>query len=121
MTDSWPSRLGLLTASGIAMLPIAFGVIQVVQGPSNIEDEPAAAWIIWAILRISIGIVIIVGLLKMRAKYSLGMTLVATGVVTLCLFTFWMAWVTVPLGIALLVVAHLRGRRTPLAKRSGSE
>jgi hypothetical protein len=48
-----------------------------------------------------------------RRSYGRGMALVAVGVTILALATFWMAFITVPLGIALLVVAHLRGRTRP--------
>ena len=119
MTESWTSRVGLLVGIAIAFIPIAAGGIHLAAGPTDVEGEPAAAWIIWSAISMLSGAAIAAGLLMVRQNYSRGMTLVAAGVIVFCAIT-WMAFITVPVGIALLVLAHLLGRGTHTSQSTGA-
>jgi hypothetical protein len=89
------------------LLPIAFGLSFLVEGSGQDWD---AGWFIWGIGWIVAGAMIVAGLLQIRRTYGRGMTLVTIGVVGFAVSTFWMAFITLPLGIAIMVFAHFRGR-----------
>ena len=112
MPETTMGRIGLVLALFGALLPIAFGTWFIVSGVAA-ADGDWAGWVIWGVILLLLGTTIIAGQLVIRRSYARGMALVAIGVILLALATFWMAFVTVPLGIGLLLVAHLRGRARP--------
>jgi hypothetical protein len=105
-------RIGLLFGLVGALLPIAFGIRFIVSGIAAADGE-WVGWVVWGGIMLLLGAMIVAGQFVIRRSYGRGMTLVAAGVTLLALATFWMAFITVPLGIGLLVVAHLRGRARP--------
>ncbi len=107
--ETTAGRLGLLVGLVIALIPIAFGVSFMVQS-ALASDGEWAGWAFWGVIMVLVGATIIVGLLQTRRSPRRGMALVAAGVIAMCVFTFWMAFITVPLGIALLVLANFRMR-----------
>ena len=117
MTESWTGRLSLLAGIGLGLLPIVSGAA-VLAGDGDWNSTGDR--VIWAAVMAFTGIAIIAGLLLIRRTYSRGMTLVAVGVAVLCVTTFWMAFITVPVGIVILILAHLRGRGIPAPQSTGT-
>ncbi len=113
MPESTLGRIGLGLGLLGALLPVAFGVWFIVSGVTA-ADGDWIGWVVWGGIMLVVGATIVAGQLSVRRSYRRGMTLVAVGVTALVLATVWMAFVTVPLGIALLVIAHLRGRSRPV-------
>jgi hypothetical protein len=105
-------RIGLGLGLLGALLPVAFGIGFIVSGIAAADGE-WVGWVVWGGILILLGGTVVAGQLVVRSSYGRGMALVAVGVTLLALVLFWMAFITVPLGIALLVVAHLRGRTRP--------
>jgi hypothetical protein len=109
MPESTSGRIGLALGLFGALLPIAFGIRFIVSGLAAADGE-WVGWVVWGFIMLLLGATIVAGQLVIRRSYGRGMALVAVGVGLLAVATFWMAFVTVPLGIGLLILAHFRGR-----------
>jgi len=107
MNETLPSRLGLLVGLALAAFPVIFG-INVISGSGDWDS--AIQRILWGGVWIVTGIAIITGLLITPRHYGAGMALIIVGVIGFGISTFWMAFVTVPVGLGILALAHWRGR-----------
>jgi hypothetical protein len=117
MTESWKSRIGLLIAIVLALFPIVLGLSIIV---GNGEWDSAISRVMWGGLWIITGVAIVAGLLTVRRAYGPGMALIAIGLVAFWVSTFWMAFITVPAGIGVLILAHFRGRRVDTSQSAGT-
>jgi hypothetical protein len=107
VTESWTTRTAFLFGIVVALFPVVLG-ISVIGDEGEWDSNTDRA--IWGTLWLATGALIVAGLLLSRRTYGGGMALVAIGVVGFCLSTFWMAFITLPVGLGLLILAHLRGR-----------
>jgi hypothetical protein len=119
MPETTMGRIGLTLGLCGALLPVAFGIRFIVSGIAATDGE-WVGWVVWGGILLLLGATIVAGQLLIRRSYGRGMALVALGVSLLALATFWMAFITVPLGIGLLIVAHLRGRARPAPAGPGT-
>jgi hypothetical protein len=118
MREGIGSRIGLIAGIGAALFPVIVG-IGVLAGGSG-EWTSTVERIGWGAAWIIAGTLVVTGLLTVRHSYARGMTLVGVGVLIVCLTMFWMAFIMVPIGIALIAFAHVRGRATRLPRGSGT-
>lgn len=117
MTESWKSRIGLLIAIGLALFPVVLG-LSIIAGSG--EWDSIVSRVMWGGLWIITGGAIVAGLLTVRRAYGRGMALIAIGLVAFWVSTFWMAFMTVPAGIAVLILAHVRGRKAVAPPSAGT-
>ena len=66
------------------------------------------------------GAAVAAGLLTSRRNPVLGIGLVAAGAITVAAAWYWMLVITIPIGIALVVIAFFRARRTGWPRSAGT-
>ncbi|HEY5624927.1 MAG TPA: hypothetical protein VIT93_00410 [Dehalococcoidia bacterium] len=108
MNDSWIMRGVLAVAVLVALSPIGFGV-SVLAG--NSDGLSAFEEVAFSLLWIAAGLAMGAGLLLSRSNSSLGLGLLAVGVIGISLMWYWIAIITLPIGLVLLSIAYFRAGR----------
>lgn len=94
----------------VAALPVAMGLSAVF----GVNGEWAGTWerTIYGGLWASSGVAIVAGLILSKTRPILGITMVVVGSIAVSAFWYWIAIFTVPIGIALTLIAFFRARQT---------
>jgi hypothetical protein len=106
VNDKWFMRIGLAVVS----LPLAFlvangiGIAFFGQG----DFENSTEHVLWGLMFLVCPLVTLVGLWLCRSRPKLGLWMVIGGVVASAVIMFWMAFVTVPVGIVVILFAIKR-------------
>ncbi|HEY5639030.1 MAG TPA: hypothetical protein VIW01_03185 [Dehalococcoidia bacterium] len=108
MNDSWIMRGLLALALAIAIVPTSYGVFSLAGGGEwGSTSERLVGGLFW----IAVGLTMGAGLLLSRSRPSLGLGLLALGVILISVGVYWAAVVTVPIGLVLLSIAYVRAGR----------
>lgn len=110
MNESNLLRGLLALAVLVALFPIAVGVTVVVgaSGEWDNDTERIVFGSLWAVA----GAAIIAGLLLSRTRPYLGIGLVVAGAIALSAMWYWIAVITLPIGLGLALVAYFRARQS---------
>ncbi|HUF53834.1 MAG TPA: hypothetical protein VMR52_08690 [Dehalococcoidia bacterium] len=108
MNDSWIMRGALVAAVMVGLSPIGFGV-SVLYG--NSDGLSAFERVAFSLLWIAAGLAMGAGLLLSRSRPSLGLGLLAVGVIGISVMWYWAAVITLPIGLVLLTIAYFRAGR----------
>jgi len=115
MTESKMMRGFFFAALAVAILPAAAGVGAVFGATWGSTAERA----IWGSLLVGSSASIIAGLILSTRRPRLGIGLVALGAVGIVVTWFFIPFITIPLGAALVYLAYRRARSTGWRFRSG--
>lgn len=105
MNDTWFMRGGL----ALATLPLAFLIangVGVVLGSGEFDSR--AEQVYWGLSFLACPLVTLIGLWLCRARPKLGLGMVVGGVLASAAAMFWMAFVTVPVGLVIIAFAIKR-------------
>jgi hypothetical protein len=108
MNDTWPMRIGFLLAL------VLLAMVARIAFFGSWEDSES---LIWRVAFFVCPVVAAVGLVLCRSKPVLGLGLVAAGAISSALLMFWMAFITVPLALAIIVFAAFRAGFLPRPSR----
>ena len=114
VNSTWPMRIGFI----IAMVPLALltvAGISFLLGNGDF-DNSTEHWV-WRGFFVALPAIGVLGLWLCAARPKLGMGLVLVGVGTSAFLMPWMAVVTVPIGIAILIFAVFRAGFLPRPSR----
>lgn len=117
VNDTWPMRIGFL----IALVPLAM-VASIAFFGSWEDSEP----VIWRIAFFVCPLAAALGLLLCRRAPALGLGLVVAGAISSAFLMYWMAFITVPIALAVIAFAIKRSGvavwpfRGPRPSASGS-
>ena len=116
MNDSLTMKGVFFGAVTISVLPAAMGIAAIFGAGWGTMLERA----IWGTLLLSGSAAIIVGLLFSDRRPALGIGLVATGAICVAVGWFFIPFITIPAGIAVVALAYFRARRTGWPNRAGT-
>ena len=117
MNDTWPMRLGLLAAT----LPLLILVINGVgiaffdAGDFNNSTEH----LLWGLAFLICPLVTLIAVWLCRTHPKLGLGMVIVGVAASVLNMFWMAFITVPIGLLIIAYSYKRSRGSREADGGG--
>ncbi len=114
MPESRLARGLFIAALVIASLPTAAGVSVIFGG----DFESTGQRVYFSSVSILAGLLMASGLLLADRRPTLALALIGLGIIVLASTWYWMAVITVPVGIALAAVAFFRARRTGWPRRS---
>jgi hypothetical protein len=103
-----PWAIGGILCLAAAAVPVALG-LAVIGGLG--ADGPLGR-VAFGSLVLSTGVAMVTGLLLSQRMPVLGLSFLALGVVAISLMLFWLAFITLPLGIVLFTNAYARARGT---------
>jgi hypothetical protein len=118
VNDKWFMRVGLVLVS----LPILFLIVNGIgiaffgAGDFNNSTEH----VLWGLAFLVCPVVTLVGLILCRTQPKLGLSLVVVGAVTSALMMFWMAFITVPAAIVVILFAIRRSGLSIWPFRTGT-
>ncbi|HLF71305.1 MAG TPA: hypothetical protein VI759_04065 [Dehalococcoidia bacterium] len=75
---------------------------------------------LWGLAVVIAGSAIVAGLLMSQRKPVLGLRLVAVGVVVISALWFWVLFIMIPIGVALIAFAYFRGGRAGWPRGAGT-
>lgn len=117
MKETFPMRIGFLAA----ILPLGFlAVMGTTFLLGNGDFENTWEHWIWRILFVACPLIGGFGLWLCATRPGLGMALVLVGVGASAFLMPWMAFVTVPFGIAIIIFAFFRARGAGWPRRAGT-
>ncbi len=109
MNESLTMRGFFLAAVAIAIAPAAFGVSVIAgNGEWDSSTERVLFGSLWAVA----GVTMVAGLVLSTRQPALGIGLVALGAIGIAVMWFWIPFITIPLGAALVFLAYRRARQT---------
>ena len=115
MNESRMLRGFFFAALAVAIVPAAMGVAAIFGATWGSTAER----VIWGSLLVASSVSIVAGLLLCTRKPHLGIGLVALGAVGIGVAWFFIPFITVPLGAAMVFLAYRRARRTGWRLRGG--
>jgi hypothetical protein len=120
--DTLASRLVFGIAILAGLLPVVMGGATLldagISGAS--EDMSAADSAIFGAVTALAGAFIVTGLLLIRRSPRVGLPVLVLGVVGITLWWYWMAMITIPIGVAVLAIAYFRARRNGWPRGTGT-
>ena len=115
MNKTLTMRGSFLLALGIAIVPAGLGVA-VLAGNGELSSSSRAVFgSVW----IAAAAAMVAGLVLSPPRPRLGIGLVAIGAAVISVMMFWIAFITVPIGAALVFLAYKRARQTGWRFRGG--
>lgn len=108
MNESLTMRGFFFAAIAIAIVPAALGISAVFAADWGSTVERA----LWASLLVVGSVVIVSGLVLSDRRPRLAIALVALGAIGVAIGFFFVPFITIPLGIALVYLAYRRARNT---------
>jgi hypothetical protein len=110
MNESILQRGLLGLAILVALFPVGLGVTAVigVNGEWDNDTERIVVGLLW----VFVGCAMIAGLILSRSRPILGIGLVLGGAVTLSAMWYWIAVITLPIGLGLAAIAFFRARQS---------
>lgn len=117
VNDSIIMRGLFLLAVGLAITPVCFGLYMTGGGG---EWSSSAERIVFGLLSASTGIAMVSGLVLSTKRPELGIGLVAVGAVGISVMWYWAAFITAPIGAALVFLAYFRARGTGWPRGAGT-
>lgn len=115
MTDSITSRIILIAAMAVALVPTVMGAT-VLAGNGDLSSTERP---ILGSLSMLVGVLMAAGLLLSRGSPRLGLGLVIAGAAGIAVLWFWAFFITIPIGLGLIWLARQRGKRLDLSHGSG--
>lgn len=115
MNDSWIMRGLFVLALLVALAPAGFGISVLAGGGDLSSSERLMFGGVW----IATTVMMVVGLAICASRPRLGIGLVAAGAIGISIGMFWIFFITVPLGAALVFLAYRRARQTGWRLRGG--
>ncbi len=109
MNDSLTMRGFFLAALAVAIAPAGFGVSIFAGGGEGFSGAERA---IFGSLQVAAAVTMVAGLVVSNRQPLLGIGLVALGAICMAVLWYWIPFITVPLGAALVFLAYRRARRT---------
>lgn len=106
MTDSLTTRLLLFGAVVIALVPAVMGAT-VLAGNGDLSSSERA---VFGSLSMVVGVLMAAGLMLSRSSPRVGLGLVILGAVGIAILWFWAFFITIPIGLGLIWLAHRRGK-----------
>lgn len=107
MNESLRMRGLVLAGLAVAAIPLIIGLMVVIGLNGEMGGTERA---LFGPLQMAIGAVIFSGLFVSARRPLLGTGLVASGVLGIAVLWFWMPFITIPVGLALIAIAYFRGR-----------
>jgi len=111
-------RLALLAGLAVALLLVGHGVVFLLGFGGGADNTAERA--IFGSLQLAAGSAIAAGLLLSPRKPVLGTALVAAAAAGMSAMWYWFVVITIPIGLALVAIAYLRGRQTAGPRRAGT-
>ncbi len=108
MNESLTMRALYLAAIAIAIAPAAFGVAIFAGGGEGFSGADRA---IFGSLQIAAAASMVAGLILSTRQPALGIGLVALGAICMVVLWYWVPFITIPLGAALVFLAYRRARQ----------
>ena len=105
VNDTTFMRIGLV-ATMLPLLALIANGIGVVLGAGEFDSR--AQQVLWGLMFLACPLVTLVGLWLCRARPKLGLGMVVGGVMAIAAVMFWMAFVTVPVGLVIIAFAIKR-------------
>ena len=117
---SEPPYIRGLVAGGVvlALFLIASGIGAVADALTG--SDWATGQAAFGAITLLAGAAVAAGLLTSRRNPLLGVGLVAAGAITIAAAWYWMLAITIPIGIALVMIAYFRARHTGWPRRAGT-
>jgi hypothetical protein len=115
MNESKTMRGLFVLAILIALVPAGLG-IAVLAGNGELSSESR---VMFGSLWIASGAAMAAGLFLSTTRPLLGIALVATGAIVISVGMYWIAFITLPIGAAIVYLAYRRARGTGWRFRSG--
>ncbi len=109
MNESLTMRGFFLAAVVIAIAPAAFGVAIFVGGGEGFSGAERA---IFGSLQIAAAASMVAGLILSTRQPALGIGLMALGAICMVVLWYWVPFITIPLGAALVFLAYRRAKQT---------
>jgi hypothetical protein len=109
VNESLTMRGFFLAAVAIAIAPAAFGVSIFAGGGEGFSGADRA---IFGSLQVAAAAAMVAGLVLSTRQPLLGIGLVALGAICMAVLWYWVPFITVPLGAALVFLAYRRARQT---------
>ncbi len=109
VNDSLTMRGFFLAALVIAIAPAGFGIGLLAGAGEGIDGAERA---MFSFLLFAAAIAMVAGLFLSARNPPLGIGLVALGAIGMAVMWYWILFITVPLGAALVFLAYRRARRT---------
>ncbi len=117
MTDSLTMRGFFLAALAVAIAPVGFGVSIFAGGGEGFNGAERA---IFGSLQVAAAVTMVAGLGVSTRQPLLGIGLVALGAICMAVLWYWIPFITVPLGAALVFLAYRRARQTGWPRGAGT-
>ena len=108
MNESLTMRGFFLAAVAIAIAPAAFGASVIAGGG---EWDSTTERVLFGSLWVVAAVTMVAGLVLSNRQPLLGIGLVALGAICMVVLWYWIPFITVPLGAALVFLAYRRARR----------
>ncbi len=109
MNESLTMRGFFVAAVAIAIAPAAFGVSVIAGGG---EWDSTTERVLFGSLWVVAAVTMVAGLILSTRTPRLGIGLVALGAIAMAVLWFWVPFITIPLGAALVFLAYRRARQT---------
>lgn len=116
MNDSLTMRGLLALAFLVALAPAGFAISVLAGGGDLSSSERLIFGVIW----MTMTALMVTGLAISSSRPRLGIGLVTLGAIGISVGMFWIAFVTVPIGVALVYLAYRRARGTGWPNRAGA-
>jgi hypothetical protein len=116
MNDTLPMRIGLALVSLPLLALVVNGVAIAFFGSGDFDNS--TEHVAWGLMFLACPLLALVGLWLCRAQPRLGFGMVVIGALAGALIMFWMAFITVPVALAVIVFAAFRAGFLPRSSSS---
>ncbi len=106
VNDKWFMRVGLALISLPLLVLVANGIAITFFGAGDFDNS--TQHVMWGLMFLVGPLITLIGLLLCRSQPKLGVGMVVVGAAATALIMFWMAFITVPIGLIVILFALKR-------------